>query len=166
MILAGAVCADDAQPKGETHAFKVRGIVSYRCYGGYGPVKGVDSRTKVVCDNETKKKTLVDEVVKVLIKSEPNPDDSKDLYGSWNKDFQFEGRKFTAFLALSKEIDKPSKTPYRLAVDAYDDEPSPRRTSTSADAAQVKELNALTVQYSSMGQPVEIEYTLSVTPVQ
>src|SRR5207302_6208419 len=99
MILAGAVCADDAQPNGETHAFKVRGIVSYRCYGGYGPVKGVDSRTKVVCDNETKKKSLVDEVVKVSIKSEPNPDDSKDLYGSWNKDFQFEGRKFTAFLA-------------------------------------------------------------------
>jgi hypothetical protein len=165
MMLTGAVHAD-AQPKGETYAFKVLGTVSYRCYGGYGPVKAVDSRTKVVCDNETKKQTLVSEAVKVTIKAEPNPDDSNDMYGDWSKDFQFAGRKFTALLSLSKAVDAPSRTPYRLTVDAYDDEPSHRRTSTSADAAQVKELNALSVRYSSMGQPEEIEYNLSVTPVQ
>jgi hypothetical protein len=166
ILLTGAVSAGEIPQKSETYSFKVRGDVSYRCYGGYGAQKDVDSRTKVACDNSTKKETLVNEVVTVQIKAEPNPDDSKDMDGDWVKDVQFEGRKFTAFLSLFKAVDVPSKNPYQLTVDAHDDEPSHRTTSTFAVARQVKDLNALTVRYSSKEQPEEIEFTLQIEPVQ
>lgn len=160
-----SVSAGDLTPKSETYSFKVSGKVSYRCYGGYGPKKGVDSRTKVPCDNETKKETLFNQIVVVQIKTEPNPDDSKDLYGSWDKSVEFEGRKFTAFLSLSKTVDVESKTPYRLSVDARDDEPMHRQTTTFSEATRVKDLNALTVNYNSSDQPEEIEYAFSVEAV-
>jgi hypothetical protein len=166
LFLAGTACAGEPAQKSETHSFKVRGNISYRCYSGSGAQKNTDSRTKAPCDSQTRKQTLVDEVIQIEIKAEPNPDDSKDLYGEWKKDIDFEGRKFSAFLSLAKSVDTPSKTPYRLMVDANDDEPGHRRTTTSADARQVKDFNILTLRYASKEQPEEIEYDLLIEAVQ
>jgi hypothetical protein len=40
-----------------------------------------------------------------------------------------------------------------------------RATSMSADAAQVKQLNVLTVRYHSVGTPEEINFTVRIEPV-
>lgn len=158
--------AGDVSQGKETYFFKVRGTVTYRCYGGYGTQKVFDSRTKAPCDNKTKSKVLFDERVKIEIKVEPNPADSKDLGGDLQKSVQFEGRKFTAAVSLFKLVDVQSTTPYRLRVVAIDDEPGRRQTAIYTDVDQVKNLNALTVQYSSTGQPEEINYQLLIEPVK
>ena len=160
------VAAGDGSQGKEIYFFKVRGTVTYRCYGGYGTQKFFDSRTKAPCDNKTKSKILFDERVKIEIKVEPNPANSKDLGGDLQRNVQFEGRKFTAAVSLFKLVDVQSLTPYRLRVVAIDDEPGRRQTAIYADVDQVKNLNALTVQYSSAGQPEEIEYQLLIEPVK
>jgi len=167
MILAGAVCADDAQPKGETPCVQgALGSFSYRCYGGLRPGEGAWTAVpRSYATNETKKKNLGGRSGEGIDQERAQSGRLKRTStGVGTRISSSRGRKFTAFLSLIKRnrqafednlIGWPwtrTTTNLRLA-----------RTSTSADAAQVKELNALTVQYSSMGQPVEIEYTLSVT---
>jgi hypothetical protein len=164
--VAPSLFAGSPSPASETYTFKIHGDVTYRCYGGYDSVKAVDSRTKVPCDNKTKKKALFDERVVVVIKVEPNPEDSKDLAGDTGKTVQFEGRKFTGGFSLFKQVDSPSPAPYRLRLVACDDEPTSRQTAVYADAKQVKDFNKLTINYISIGQPEEIQYIFSVEPVK
>jgi hypothetical protein len=160
------IVAGELPPGGETHAFKIHGYVTYRCYAGYGPVKQVDSRTQVPCDNQTRKKVLIDERIVVRIREEPNPEDSRDLSGGMQRDVRWEGRTFTASLTLFKSVDAPAATPYRLCITACDDEPVHRHTAVIADARQVGDFNRLTVTCTSVGQPEEIEFNVSVEPVK
>ena len=148
----------------ETHSFKVTATVSYRCYGGYGPKKAVDSRTKVTCDNKTETKNLFDKVMSIKIADEPDPEDSKDLEGSWEQTIEFKGRRFMAAVSLFKFVSS-SKTPYyTLRLVARDDEPGSRQTAVFAQAGEVRAFNKLMIQYGSAGQPEEIDYQFSIEP--
>jgi hypothetical protein len=150
----------------ETHSFKVHAEVQYRCYGGTGAQKASDTRTHVVCDDQTERKVLVDEVIRIQIRNEPNPDDAKDLEGSWGRTFEYKGRKLQIAVDLFKTVPAKGPRPYELRLVADDDEPGTRMSSTLAQAEKTSAFNKLTIDYSSRGQPEEITYRVSIEPAQ
>lgn len=157
MILAAGRCHAAAAP--ETHKLRIHGQVSYRCYAGYDGKKVLDERSGEACDNKAINKVLFDKVVTITIVDEPDPEDSRELAGSWSEDVVFKGRKFTAAVSLFKA---KGAAPYSLAAVAADDEPQPRQTRVTAHMRTVSALNPLTVSYSSMGKKEEITFDLKV----
>lgn len=148
----------------ETHLFQIRGEVQYRCYSGIGKPKARDSRTNSVCDNKTQKKILFEERISLKIQDEPDPDNSKDLEGSWDKIFPYRGRNFEIALSLIKS-QTGSKPIYRLRTAALDDEPTTRRTAVFEEGETVKGLAPLTLDYFSAGQPEEITFSVQIRPI-
>ena len=158
--------AAEVSKTAETHAFSIYGIVSYRCYAGTATEKNVDSRTKVPCDSKTTKAVLFNERINLKIDVEPNPENSKDLVGSWQKSVAFSGRNFIVAVSLFKDVVAKSSEVYRLRVVAYDDELTNRQTAVFANAKSIKNLNALMLNYTSQGQPEEIDFNLTVEPAK
>jgi hypothetical protein len=150
-------CSAPAAP--ETHKLRVHGQVSYRCYAGYDGKKVLDERSGEACDNKTTNKVLFDKVVTIRIVDEPDPENARDLAGSWSEEVAFKGRKFTAAFSLFKT---KGAAPYSLSAVATDDEPQPRQTRVTAHMRTVSALNPLTLSYSSMGKKEEITFDLKV----
>jgi hypothetical protein len=157
LMLAAGSCHAAAPP--ETHKLRVHGHVSYRCYAGYDGKKVLDDRSGEVCDNQTSNKVLIDKVITITIVDEPDPENSRDLAGSWSEDVAYKGRTFTATFSLFKVR---GAVPYSLSAVATDDEPQSRQTRVTAHMRTVSALNPLTVSYSSMGKKEEITFDLKV----
>jgi len=150
-----------AMPLAEKHQFHMLGQVKYRCYAGYSGKKVFDSRTKKVCDNKTYENTVVDKVVAIDIKDEPDPEDSKELAGDWQGNFDFKGRKFIIATSLFKDA---TTSKYRVRLVAEDDEPTPRKTAVFTEVKNLKDMNPLTIEYSSAGTKEEISFWVEVKP--
>lgn len=145
----------------ETHEFHISAKASYRCYAGYDGKKVTDERTKEICDNKTYNSTIVDKVIAIKIVDESDPEDSKDLAGSWSEEFKVKGRKFVIAVSLFKEN---SQNPYRIRILAKDDEPSARETVVFSELKTVPEMNSLSIEYTSMGKKEEITYWTDIQP--
>jgi hypothetical protein len=145
----------------EKHSFHVVGSVSYRCYTGYKGVTLTDDMTKNPCDNKTYKSTVIDKVISITIKDEPDPENSKDLEGSWIENFEYQGRKFEIAISLFKM--SPTNI-YRVRLVAVDNEPTPRQTAIYSEMKNVKKMNPLAVDYSSIGKKEEINFLVTISP--
>lgn len=145
----------------EKHSFHVVGNISYRCYTGYDGVKLTDEITKNPCDNNTYKRTVIDKVISIAITDEPDPEDSKNLEGSWIEEFEYQGRKFIIAISLFKI--SPANM-YRVRLVAEDNEPTPRQTAIYSEMKNVKKMNPLTVDYSSSGKKEEINFFVTISP--
>lgn len=158
--IVSSALADELKPTVvETHTFKVHAEVNYRCYSPYGkPV--LDYRNPEPCDGKDDKKILIDAPIKIQIVKEAVPG-GYEYAGSFLKEYQFKGRKFTLYFGLQKT----NKTPkYILDLTAHDDEHTNRNTRISTKANQIKQLNPINIYYTSSGQP-EISYKVSIKPV-
>lgn len=164
LLLFSAVPAWAVPLAFETHLFQVKGEIQYRCYSGPGKPKARDSRTNSVCDNKTQKKVLFDEKVALKIQDEPDPENSKDLEGSWDKVTPYKGRDFEVALSLFKSHAGP-KPVYRLRMVTIDDEPTTRKTVVFEEGEVVKYLAPLTMDYISVGQPEEITFSVTIKPL-
>lgn len=163
-LLFLAVSAVAAPVVSETHLFQVKGEVQYRCYPGTEKPKARDSRTHAVCDNKTQKKVLFDEKISLKIQDEPDPENSKDLEGAWDKSLPFKGRNFEIAVSLFKSF-SGAKPVYRLRFVALDDEPVTRKSAVFEEGEVVKALAPLTMDYVSVGQPEEITFTATIKPL-
>jgi hypothetical protein len=161
---ASAACAQAPASPPETHSFQIKGEVHYRCFGGYPP-KSRDSRTQVACDNKDHHKVLFNERVNVQIKQKPSPDNDPSLTGGLTRTATYQGRKFTLYIGLFKDLVPGQAAVYRLRTVAQDDEPrTTRQSEWMSRANAVKSFNPLTVQYQSVGQPEEIVFSVSIAP--
>jgi hypothetical protein len=143
----------------ETHKLRIHGTVSYRCYAGYDGKAVADERSGEKCDNKTSRKIIIDKVVSIAIRDEPDPENSTDLEGSWSEEVQFKGRKFTAAVSLFKS---KGKLPYTLSITAHDDEPAARRSTMRTHLRTMAEMNPVDVEYASRGKKEETEFDLKV----
>jgi hypothetical protein len=156
--LAAAAGVASGAP-GETQKLHVHGAVSYRCYAGYSGKSVTDERSGERCDNQTTNKVLIDRVVTINLRDEPDPDNSPDLEGSWSEVANFKGRKFTAAVSLFKSS---GALPYTLTVIAHDDEPSARQSTVRTLFRAPAEMNPVSVEYGSRGKKEEIQFDLKV----
>jgi len=145
----------------ETHSFHVLGRATYRCYAGYSGKKAVDELTKQPCDNKTYESVVVDKVVSIEIKDEPDPDSSPQLEGSWLEKFAFKGRQFVIAISLFKE---PALPQYRVRVVADDNQPGPRSTAVFTEMKTLTEMNPLSVEINSVGKKEEIYFSANIKP--
>lgn len=150
----------------ETHFFKVRANLNYRCYRGYDNKKIFkDSHTGRVCDNQEYRKTLIEKVVPIKIQVQATPDNDPTLAGRWSEKVEFKGRTFEATLSLFKR-DKKSGPQYRAQLTAQDDNPSSRQTVTLIDFFSPKQMNPVTLRVQSMGSPEEIALEVEYAPAK
>ena len=164
LLAASASHAQHPVAAPETHAFRLKAEVHYRCYGGYPP-KLKDSRTQVLCDNKTYSQVLFDERIQLRIQQEPSPDQSPTLAGDISRTREFRGRLFSVTMSLFKVMDPGQPVVYRLYAEADDDEPAKHRaTSLGLVATAVKQFNPLQISYESRGQPEEIQYRVTIEP--
>lgn len=155
--------ATNAVSSSEIHKLHVIGRVKYRCYAGYSGKKSFDEITKKPCDNKTYEKTVVDKIVAIEIKDEPDPENSKDLAGSWDESFSFKDRKFEIAISLFK----PEVSSYRLRLVANDNQPVSRNTAVYADVKNITDINPLIIDYNSVGKKEEIQFWVEVkSPVK
>ncbi|HWU42444.1 MAG TPA: hypothetical protein VN132_03365 [Bdellovibrio sp.] len=145
----------------EVYEFKIKAMVNYRCYGGYGKDKPSDLATKEVCDNKDYKKILIDKIVTIKIVEEATPD-GPNYVGDWHEGYEFKGRKFELGLTLFKEIEK-QKSYYTLRIAGGDKEEN-RMVSTRVTIKTPKELNPIYIDRSFIGEP-EITTNLWVEAV-
>ena len=158
----GAIAVKNALP--ETHEFRIKGIVNYRCYGGYDKTKIVkDSQTGMICDNKTYFKTLVDKIVPIRIQFSPNPDDEQTLSGGWEEKNEFMGRSYVIAVSLFKN-DPLGKPNYRIRFVAFDRSPHHRTAATFTEFSKIKQMDPLTVTWDSQGTPEEIRFSASIEP--
>jgi hypothetical protein len=159
-----AIAYAGATPAPETHVFKVKSVVNYRCYGGYDPKKVVkDTTTGFTCDNKDYRKTLFEKDVSIKIKFEPNPDNEQFLAGHWTDQTEFMGRKFSVTILLLKE--NLSGTPtYRARFVVDDSDPTARLTTVSLKGASPGQLSPIALEHISKGTPQEITYLVEITP--
>lgn len=150
-----------AQTPSERHQFHVSGRVQYRCYAGYGSEAKnvVDDTTQLPCDNQSYTETLIDKVISVDIRDEPDPLHSTELAGSWSEIFEFKGRKFEIAVTLFKEL---SPSHYRIRLMAADSEPTSRKTAVFTEMKTLREMNPLSVHYSSSGKKEEVDFWVEV----
>ncbi len=141
--------------------FHVLGRVKYRCYAGYSGQKVYDSKTKQACDNKSYESVVIDKVVTIDIKDEADPEESKDLAGDWDGKFEFKGRNYIIVMSLFKIS---STGHYRLRLSAEDDEPTPRKTGIFSEFKNIKEMNPLSMAYSSSGTKEEMSFSVDVKP--
>lgn len=147
----------------ETHAFKVTGNVRYRCYAGNDGKKVFDSMTKAPCDSKDYKSTVIDKIVTVTIKDEPDPEDSKELEGSWGETFEFKGRKFTVAISLFK---MPPPAKYRLRLVATDNEPNSRSVAVFTEVKDIDKMNQVSIDHSSAGTKEAISFWVDFNSAQ
>jgi hypothetical protein len=161
LLLLGLAAAAGAAPgaPAEMHKLHVHGAVSYRCYAGYSGKVVSDARSGERCDNQSTTKVLIDRVVTINLKDEPDPDNSPDLEGSWSEVVSFKGRKFTAAVSLFKSA---GALPYTLTVIGHDDEPSPRQSTVRTQMRTPADMNPVLVEYGSRGKKEEIQFDLKV----
>jgi hypothetical protein len=145
----------------ETHSFHVVGRAKYRCYAGYSGKKAFDEMTKAPCDNKDYQSTLIDKVIAVDIKDEPDPDSSPELAGFWGDKFEFKGRQFEIGMTLFKD---PTAPLYRVRLVADDNQPTARKSATFTEMKTLKEMNPLAIDYSSAGKKEEISLWVEVRP--
>ncbi len=148
-----------AQAKSEIHSFHIVGKAQYRCFAGIDGKKLIDDRSGKPCDNKTDEATLIDKVISIEIKEEPNPEGSKDLVGQWSDNFKFKDRKFEIGLVLFKTLNPSS---FRLRITANDNEPTHRKTTIFTDLKDIKNLNPLFIDYSSSGKKEEVNLLVEV----
>lgn len=93
ILITQPVLTKAAKLSTESHRFHIHGEVEYRCYAGYaaGRAKAdiFNSKTHPSCDNQSYKKSIVDNSIKVKIEREPSPDDNSDLSGGWDEKCRF-----------------------------------------------------------------------------
>lgn len=145
----------------EKHQFHILGRVKYRCYAGYSGKKVVDARTKKGCDNKSYDSVVVDRVIAIDIKDDADPEDSKDLAGDWTGKFEFKGREFVIVMTLFKDA---ATSHYRVRLVAEDDEPTSRKTAIFSEIKNFKEMNPLSIEYTSAGTKEEISFWVEVKP--
>lgn len=161
LVLVFSVNQAWAVTASETHQFHILGKVKYRCYAGYDGKKQTDELTKKPCDNKTYEGTVIDKVVTIVIKDDPDPEDSKELAGDWNGKFDFKGRQFEIAITLFKT---PDPAMYRLRLVADDNEPTSRQTAVFSEMKNMKEMNPLSIEDSSVGKKEEINFWVEVKP--
>jgi hypothetical protein len=160
-----AADTNNETPAPEFHALRVKSVVKYRCYGGYGEKKVKDTRTGFLCDNRNYEKTLIDKTIRVKIQWEPNPADDRSLAGAWDEKIEFMGRQFTVAMTLFKDVEARRKAMYRLRLLAEDNEPLSRQAVTFTEFPSLRTMNPVTVEYTSRGGlPEEIRYEVTVEP--
>lgn len=145
----------------EIHQFHILGKVKYRCYAGYDGKKVVDEVTKQPCDNKDYNSVLIDKIVSIEINDGPDPEDSKELSGGWGEKFDFKGRKFDIAMTLFKESTPPR---YRIRLVAEDNEATSRKSAVFTEMKSLKDMNPLSIDYSSAGKKEEIGFWVEVKP--
>lgn len=160
-VIGFIFCSAWAITPSESHQFYILGKVKYRCYAGYNGKKVSDNLTKRPCDNKVYESVLIDKVVSIDIKDEPDPENSKEMAGSWGEKFDFKGRKFEIVLSLFKE---PSPSLYRLRLVAEDNEAISRKTAVFSEMKSPKEMNPLSIDYRSAGRKEEISFWVEIKP--
>lgn len=153
------VVQSHALSRSEKFNFHVLGNVKYRCYAGYDGKKKFDDVTNQECDNKTYQSKVIDKVVTIDLIDEPDPEDSKEISGSWLEEIEYLGRKYTIAISLFKE--SPSSG-YRLRLVADDNEKTSRKNAVFVEFKKMNEMNPISIDYSSAGKKEEISFWVTV----
>ncbi len=149
-------------PQPENLKLHVVGEVQYRCYIGDPGGPRANQPTPPHCDGKSISKTIIDEIVVLKIEHQPNPENSMDLHGAWEKSVALAGRQFTLGMSVTKEFEPAG---YVARLVAFDDAPSTRRAAAYSTSKKFSTFNPLQIEYWSVGTKEEIELTATLSRV-